>query len=871
MRTSQSTPILAFIRQRLLLAFFLLAALEGLVCLVLVFSIPGDPKNAFLFGFSVLRLGMAVFMLAAVAALLAVGWAVRRPADPLAQRLSAALAQPNLRHWYQWAGLAAVWITWITMQLPAYRLGRLAYLVERLQPLLVWIGLLGLQTFLAVWLAYGQAHGGQVKRLVRAERGWGRATLAAAAFILLLALLVVVTGAGVTPDIMHWNVGGVPLTSLQMLLVWTGLAIVLAASLALAGKPALLPRPWMADALLALLVWVSAALLWNLTPLPRSFFAPGPFPPENVFYPYSDAAVHDMGSYYLLLGEEINNRVPTDKPLYMLLLAGLHAVSRDDYQSIITLQILVLAAFPVLLYFFGKSFHSRAFGLLVALLAILKERNAIAATIEIRVSHSKLLMSEFPTALGVVLFSWLLFEWLKDPDRRPMLPLWAGGVIGLTALVRPNALLLLPMALLLVVLVFGRRLRRSIPAGVLITAGLLATFVPWMVYTETLASTSFITIKIRDVINRQSPTVEPTRPELLPPPDEPSGLSLERPLAAGGLKALQRPVMQVPEESLFERYRFVLDHFLHNQVTAVLGLTPGLLPYHDLKHTLNQPYWIENPFWDGALTRQQALLLAVNLAVIAAGLGLAWSRWRYAGLAPLAAQIGYSLANALARTSGARYLVPFDWAVYFYYALGLLQLTLLLVVFFHGLRRPASQPAVVQARPSSPPAARYLVTLALLLAGGSLIPLVSISAPPRLPAFTRAALAERLQNVPQPAGVPIEQILADPNMVVVSGLEIYPRYFYEDQPAFFATKEVGVQPPSGVPRLGFTLLTAELPLGISLPLDSIPAFPDGQSMVAVGCRSGNIVDALLAVSTEPGGPAYWRSPWPAEFTCPPVP
>lgn len=846
--------------------FFLLAALEGVGCLIFLLSIPTDPKHAVLFGFSTSRLIMIAAMLAGIAAFAVLAWQARQSSGRLSRAVHSLLSSARRRSWLLVLSLVAVLLAWLNLQLEPYWYGFFHAAFERLQPFFLWAGLLGLQTFLVIWLSFGQAHVSAVRELVRRERGWPRAALVAAGAILLIALFIILTRSGITPDVMHWNVAGVPLTSLQMLGVWTGLVIVLAVALS-GALPTERLRLWTADLALALLVWAGAVALWTLTPMPRSYFAPGPFPPEFVYYPYSDAAVHDMGSYYLLLGEGMNNLVPTDKPLYMTILALLHAIGGDSYQTIVTLQIMLLAAFPVLLFFFGKSFHSRAFGVLIAALAILKERNAIAATLEIRVSHSKLLMSEFPTAVGVVLFTWLMFEWLKDPDRRPLLPLWAGGVIGLTALIRPNALLLLPMGLLLILWVFGRRLRRSIITGALITAGLLVTFLPWTAYTQTLSGASFIDIKIRDVINRQSPTLQPTRPELLPTPEA----NRDQPdFVPAALKVRPRPALSAEPESIIERYRFVVDHFLHNQVTAVLGLTAAL-PYQDLDHTLDETYWVEDPFWDGRLDPAQALMLALNLVVIACGLGLAWSRWQIAGLAPLAAQIGYSAANALARTSGARYLVPFDWVVYFYFALGLLQLTLLVVAFFNGLRRPVFSPPAIAPMRANPPVHRYALVGAALLAMGFSLPLLSQAMPPRLPAPSPAELEQRLRAAPLPEGVDrqtVDTFLADPNAALVSGFGLYPRFFYEPEAVFFASERLGVQQP-GVNRLGLTLLTADEPLGVSLPLAVDPGyFPHAQNMIVLGCRTGRMIDALAVLTDDPAHPVYWRSPWPAEFSCP---
>jgi hypothetical protein len=65
--------------------------------------------------------------------------------------------------------------------------------------------------------------------------------------------------------------------------------------------------------------------------------------------------------------------------------------------------------------------------------------------------------------------------------------------------------------------------------------------------------------------------------------------------------------------------------------------------------------------------------LAANLIILSIGIGAAWKRVRFAALVPLMVFLFYNLANAFARTSGGRYIVPVDWVIYFYYAIGLIE------------------------------------------------------------------------------------------------------------------------------------------------------------------------------------------------------
>ena len=81
------------------------------------------------------------------------------------------------------------------------------------------------------------------------------------------------------------------------------------------------------------------------------------------------------------------------------------------------------------------------------------------------------------------------------------------------------------------------------------------------------------------------------------------------------------------------------------------------------------------------------------------GIASAWHSSRLAGLVPLTFLIAYDLSNALARTSGSRYLVPTDWVLLFYFALGIIQICRWIGVF---LRNPLEPPLEYQVRCLSP-------------------------------------------------------------------------------------------------------------------------------------------------------------------------
>ena len=117
---------------------------------------------------------------------------------------------------------------------------------------------------------------------------------------------------------------------------------------------------------------------------------------------------------------------------------------------------------------------------------------------------------------------------------------------------------------------------------------------------------------------------------------------------------------------------FVSGHLLNAEIDNLL-----LLPVRDKLTSPGDLLMPNDAFWQswtGSPSPAQALLILLNVGIFALGVGAAWARRRWAGLALLLMCLSYNASNAIARNSGLRYLIPVDWMTYTYAAIGFLEL-----------------------------------------------------------------------------------------------------------------------------------------------------------------------------------------------------
>ena len=650
----------------------LLSALS-LAGLVVLARLPADPEKALALGFSASRLALIAVLLG-----LAVAWAglglaawpgrartaawfdiARRPrlwdAVLLAAPLLALAAQ---------ALLAVLW--GLSQHGENYRY--LAY-AQRLQPLLDVLSLTGLLLF--AWLILLRRAELAPAGAVAGAPAVGR--LAALIWLVFggVAIFVAVTRIGVTPELTgSWGKPAVPFLEWQVLLAWLLGSLLL---LAETRKPAIFRGARRhIDIYIGLAIWLGTAVLWLSQPVQPAYFATPPRPPNYQIYPYSDGLTYAQYAQSILIGNGFMGSDIPARPLYIVFLAGLHALAGQDYSWVIALQTLALAIFPLSLYLIGKELGSRPLGLAAALLVVLRDLTSNqAAPFTNDLTYSKLFFSELPAALLLSLCTWQALRWMRRPGQAPewweparLAPLLAGGLLGLSMLVRTQSAIAIPIILLAAWLTI-KKPRLALRGSLLLFAGVALAVAPWLWRNWRLTG---------------GPIFDNPASQTMVLAQRYSGLNFEDviPYLPGETDSqYSRRMLQIALDGIHrdpaQALHTVANHFLNNEIDNVLllPLRSDLLNLAELWQP-TRAFWQD---WDGQPSSGQVVLLAAYLGLLGLGLAACWRKAGWAGLLPLGLNLGYNLWTALFRSSGERFLVPVDWTATLYFAAGLVTLS----------------------------------------------------------------------------------------------------------------------------------------------------------------------------------------------------
>jgi len=735
-------------QQVVILAYLALAVVVGALTMAWIVSIPGEQAGARLVGLSGARLLLLSSILLVTGAF---AWLfVRARRDPdwfvrWSEAVNARLEVDRVRGVVLLLTILGVvnGCSFITRIPGITEPVTLAY-YPRLQPLVLWVALLCGLTLLGIYLL---RHGFNPRELglkdprLRAF-GW------VIGILVVLTLTVAITGFGILPidEGIGWYPLGTPLLVTQVFLAWI-ITLGVTAIWVWWTNPKNTGSPPSSnhrlDGLLGFTLWLGAFILWNLQPLKPNWFASEPRPPNFAFYPNSDASVYDITAQNLALGEGFKTRGSpfTLRPAYAGFLAVAHAVGGPDYESIIWMQVAVLALIPVGFYHLTARLHNRFAGLLGALLLILRETNAIRLGDTISDAHAKLLMPFLPTTLGILLTLWLMVKWMAAPDKRSALPLVSGGLVGIFMLVRPEFGVVIPFIGLAALLQLRKQPSDWVRGMAFVLLGLGLSLAPWIWRNYQLTGTIFIdSPQYRlDLLNRRyreeplgfvpTPIPESTATPQATAAIQPTEILTETPIFEGpaGTSETQAPLPTpesaplpetFPDETIQEQTRrlvadvvdfirtkpatmtdFILKHFLNSQVQTALNLPVSYpltqsaiaaLGHRSLAqfwqdcctlagYERDLPFW---PKWDGVLPDKSLVPLGLNFVLVALGISTAWRKVRFAGLVPLFGSAGYTLINAVVRNSGGRYILPVDWVSYCYFAIGLAEVTHWGISFF---------------------------------------------------------------------------------------------------------------------------------------------------------------------------------------------
>jgi len=692
-------------------------------------------------------------------------------------------------------------------------------LFERLSPLLWYLLILSIQiTFFLLFIKNG-FH----RESLRQNKNIYIASIIAFCFLLLVLLLVSITKLGITKDDAYWGEPGVPILGWQFALaILLGAGILnyqLSRSIPL-GRITDSPNSPLLNFLLPLSIWLTASTLWLGVPidsLRNSFYAPIT-PPYTTPFPYSDAGFYDYLSQSLLIGTDFLGGIPP-RPLYVTFLAALHFLFGQDYVKIISAQTLVLALFPVVLYLLGSKLHSRAAGVTIAFFAIFRELTTLWISSNTRTASAKMFVTDFTTAMGVAFTCLVAVWWLERRDTKSTMI--AGGAFGILLLLRTQSLIILPILFILAFFAYQKRMKEWLVAGITFGLVMAVTIAPWLIHNYT------VTGKIAF--------------------DDPAQMAVIYSQYSFG-ENLDLSQFDFETESLGSRLisftlanpgyvgGFIANHFLNTQIGGLLAL-PMIERFDGLLAPVNL-YWTT---WDGTLPWYNLVLIIFYLAIIAVGIGASWNRLKWLGLTPLAFNIGYALANGIARFSSWRYNLPVDWVVYFYFGVGAIEIlswvSLLFGARIFGVRKLASDNTNSKLFDSKI-WKRALIVAAFVLVGA--LPWIAKGVSQPRYTTTDEELIEQViaQGV---TSEELETFLSQPNSQIIEGMILYPRFFRRDD-GIFSAHPWAIYRARDYSRLGFLVLN-DRAVSAVFPANKPLAFPHGSDMIVLGCTREDHVEA----------------------------
>ena len=874
--------------------YLLLAVVQGAIALALLLQTPSEPGQGIFFGFSPIRLAMMGGVLAGV---FFFGWClVKSWRNPdwfkrACDRFSAWLVRPAV-----WGKLTFITILmmavgiYLAMLTPEVNEPFTRAYFDRLLPIINWMVGLSLQSLIVLlFLQFGYD----------LQRIWtgGRILIS---FLICLGLFFILWGwvartqMGIESRVLGWNDTGVPIIDTQVIIAWI-IAILTVAFVSFIQRGMRNDRlvafssRIRLDFILGLVIWLSAVLLWSNIPITPNWFASEHRPPNYETYPNSDASFYDMTAQLLLVGEKLQfQETPfVRRPMHALFLTALHVIGGQNYETIVLIQVIVLAMLPVLIFFLTKALSNRLAGLLAATFIILREANSIAIAGTITASHAKLLMVDLPATLAVVAYVALLVGWLKGVDQKRLYPLIAGGILGIGILIRIELGVLLIPTTFIIVLVFWNRRLDLFKGIAMLLLGLILILSPWTWRNYNLTGRIFLdspSFRVVDILTHYE------KPEFAatPAPLEETGDQLVQPTPESNQpqSVTTSPVSQLLgylRNNVTEVTRFSVSHYMNSQVQVLLVLPTsvrvfdslvGFLGHKEpdkfwyeccsiLSYVRRLPYWHK---WNGEFPNQAILPFIVNLFLMILGIGLAWKKDRLVGAIPLFLTATHLLVYAMIRKSGGRYIQPADWVGVMYYSIGLAQVTLIGILAVLNTRLTAhpflqEEPASTRVEPRNSLLRSpwfYAAAMGIFLLG-SILPLLEQIIQPR---YTDSVKAEMMNTLMESEILSdadrlfMETTLQEGGLVSV-GRGLFPRYYRSEE------GEPGTRNPLGplpYPHLGFYLAGSDNKT-IILPLDNRPGyFPNAADVLVVTRPDGEVVIVSVFKSLKEPEAIYFRSP-----------
>jgi hypothetical protein len=881
---------------------FTLGSLEALFCLFLLSRLSHDPANEFFFGFSLPRFVVFLVLISGLLAdifLLIISWRKRNFSETVQKWISHKFIFIDPILIGSLLSLLGIMICLISNS----SLGNFSDKFVRLYPAILWFTLAFVQATLFIIFSRYPIHIRDIHIYLQENHIVRNLFIFWVFTFVIFWFFILITGLGILPDKAYWNEVGVPIFIWQIV-VSSVFAIILTwlSDKFLVRHPSLQKRLFgksrveIIDFVLIVILWFASFFVWNSQPLQRSYFLPGPYLPDNQFFPFSDAAYHDITGQFVLLGQGLYNHGNADKPLYSLFLTFVHLIGGQNYNQAITVQVFFLALLSPLVYFLGKQLHSRLVGLLSALFVLFEIVNMFPACLYIQVPHVKLMMSELPCGLLLACFTISATTCFSKTGNTYKNAALAGGFLGAATFVRHNPWLFLPFFVFIAFFYFWKSKQILIRTITVFCLVFFLTILPFSIRNFMTNGSFFDVVSLAQSVvwrGRYQPTATiTTTPTLNSIPSSTISGEIQPKITAVpilGVESTPTPPLvetQTAIEQSTGLMRFTLPknlevpetvaaHFIHNLVTSFLILPTSLIS-QDSNTTYRSPNSLWSQKWSGALPPYSLILVILNIFIFALGLAAAQRRWHKAGIFPFLVFLIYNLSTAAAHTSGGRYIVPVIWVVLLYFAIGCIEFGYFILSFF-GIKTNKKFDNIGDKITESPLIRSTLPIVLIFFIVGTALPASEWIFPKTNPLYTEEQMLNQISSSPDFSKLnysqgQLDQFIKSPGSMVISGKMLFPRFYSSTEGEPDNQSAYRNLPFS---RLAFTLLSPIGEKDFILPLKNLSASSLNYSdVIVLGCTGSDpqsLNAVLVFVKTNSGNSFFLQRQPPTNLLCPALP
>ncbi len=644
-----------------------------------------------------------------------------------------------------------------------------------------------------------------------------------------------------------------PIPGSQVILVTSFLLIISFLLIWISEKSNWMRNVLHSQAAALVIIWGASLALWGTSPVESNYMIDVPEYAPGKIYPSSDGFYFDKEAHRFLAGEGFEES--STHVMYSFFLAGLHAVAGDGYRSMIILQFAVLGFIPVIIFRLTREISTPISAWIVALLYIFRERNGLFLGSELAGPLVSQFLSENLALLGMVLYCYLLFRWVQTPDKNPYLPAIAGGVMGISLLIRAEFSAVLFASALVALLILWKK--KQVWGKGVIPLFLMVVLIisPW-IYRNWQKTGDIYLDKggfISKRLSAYGTQITGDETESLPilndtEQDEFGGrLSVFADHAGNNYNHL---FLFLPSgyQPLFGLNNIFTVDEKNNRVvdeSVVSGLIYFSEDYLDLHTRLLPYYWYD---WNGRVPCRSFLPVTLSILLVSIGVALTWKRypkWVFLSFTVLAAQI---LIWAFAGFSGSRHVKAVDWIPLIFFGVGVSEMSLALISslkrgnvsdrfsIFNYQDRAERKPVFGRYRK---PVGWFLILVLILVGWG---PTVMEDLIPT--DYPEAVFRQRLRNLSSQASSsdPLTSacgaLLTDSeDTEILYGQALYPRFFLEGER--YPDHRKGTIPESYGSRIDFYLVGPES-IWASLPSpDAERLFPHHHEVILIGKRIRN--------------------------------